>query len=73
MTNEQQMILIQLYRLLNTTSSLLSHLNAELLFLGSVDEVSAHLLQGAHVAGGQGDPDAVDGRDLSLGLLNVLA
>lgn len=50
-----------------------THLYTQLLFLGTVDEVRAHLLKGTHVARGQGDPDAVDGRDLSLRLLDVLA
>merc|ERR1719211_935895 len=36
-------------------------LHLQLLILGSLDEVTADLLQRLHVAGGQSDPDAVDG------------
>lgn len=35
-------------------------LDAELLGLGAVDELLAHLLEGLDVAGGEGDADLVD-------------
>ena len=36
-------------------------LHLQLLVFGSLDEVTADFLQRLHVAGGQGDPDTVDG------------
>ena len=47
-------------------------LGPELLLLGALDEVGAHLLEGLDVPGGQGDADAVDGRFLAAGGLGVL-
>jgi len=35
-------------------------LHLEVLLLSSPDELGAHLLEGGHVPGGQGDPDPVD-------------
>lgn len=49
-----------------------THLDVDVQLLGDGHQVSAHLLQGADVAGSQGDPDAVHRRSLSLGLLEVL-
>ena len=37
-------------------------LDAELLVLGALDQVGAHLLQAFHISAGQGDADAVDRR-----------
>lgn len=50
----------------------LSHLDVDVQLLGDGHQIGADLLQGADVAGSQGDPDAVHRRSLSLGLLEVL-
>merc|ERR1719219_536096 len=46
-------------------------LHLQLLVLSSPDQVLAHLLQGLHVPGGEGDPDPVDWR-LLLNSLSIL-
>ena len=43
-------------------------LGLEVLLLGALDEVVADLLEGLDVAGGEGDPDAVDRGLLGHGL-----
>ena len=46
-------------------------LHLKLLVLGTPDQVLAHLLQGLHVPGGEGDPDPVN-RRLLLNSLSIL-
>merc|ERR1719370_2433938 len=46
-------------------------LHLQLLVLGAPDQVLAHLLQGLHVPGGEGDPDSVN-RRLLLNSLSIL-
>lgn len=48
------------------------YLDVDVQLLGDGHQVSAHLLQGANVPGGQGDADTVHRGSLSLGLLEVL-
>ena len=48
-------------------------LDTQLLLLGSADQISANLLQTADIARGQRDANAVYGRGLGNGLLNVLS
>ena len=43
-------------------------LNLEFLVLSALDEVSAHFFQGLDVPRSQGDPDAVNGADIGVGL-----
>ena len=47
-------------------------LGPELLLLGALDQVGAHLLEGLDVPRGQGDADTVDGGFLAAGGLGVL-
>lgn len=52
---------------------LLAYLDTQVLVLSTVDQVAAHVLQGANVPGSQGDANAVHGcRIAAMGLLNVL-
>lgn len=48
-----------------------TYLYTQLLFFGAIDQIGADLLQGAHVAGGKRDTDAMDRRDFCLRLLDV--
>lgn len=50
-----------------------SYLDTQILVLGTVDQVAAHVLQGANVPWGQSDTNAVHRRRIAaMGLLNIL-
>lgn len=51
-----------------------TYLDTQVLVLGAIDQITAHIFQGTYIPGGQSDTDAVNRGGIStLGLLNIFA